>query len=519
MLGSSWPIRRIFPALGAAIVLSNVVIGAGAVYEWRHAHDAQATLKVRQAALTKVDRLAVVGGTSQIATLGVQFIPEYRATGGAQLAANATETAQIFSQLSALPLTGPERQAVAAIATASKNLSDYFQNATAATTGDEATTVQKYGALNAARDQSTAAAQKVLQNAVNHSSEEVNSALREFLILVLVLAGLSLVFIAGTLLMLGRRIVGRINAMASALQSVAGGDLKVRVPDSGDDEIATMSGALNAALSRIGEVFSRINSSTGRLSRASQGLNAIAQELTSAADATSAQADVAAQTAREVSVNVQAVAAGGEEMGSSIGEIARNANEAARVATSAVRSVESTTGTMNKLGESSREIGDVIRLITSIAEQTNLLALNATIEAARAGDAGKGFAVVADEVKQLAQETARATEDISRRVESIQSDADQATAAITDIAAVISRINEFQTTIARAVEEQTATTEAINAGVSEAARGSDTIAQNISVVAQAAGTTTSAIGQAADSSRELSGMSDELAQLIAGFTY
>ncbi len=154
------------------------------------------------------------------------------------------------------------------------------------------------------------------------------------------------------------------------------------------------------------------------------------------------------------------------------------------MATGAVQSVVATTGTMNKLGDSSREIGDVVRLITSIAEQTNLLALNATIEAARAGDAGKGFAVVADEVKQLAQETARATEDISKRVETIQEDADQATKAITEIAGVITRINEFQTTIASAVEEQTATTQAINAGVSEAATGSGQIARSISGVAE-----------------------------------
>jgi methyl-accepting chemotaxis protein len=231
----------------------------------------------------------------------------------------------------------------------------------------------------------------------------------------------------------------------------------------------------------------------------------------------SVQAEVVARTAAEVSQNILAVAAGGEQMGASIGEIARNANEAARVATGAVQVVEATTGTMSKLGDSSREIGDVVRLITSIAEQTNLLALNATIEAARAGDAGKGFAVVADEVKQLAQETARATEDISRRVETIQEDADQAARATSEIAGVITRINEFQTTIASAVEEQTATTQAINAGVGDASVGSSEIARNISGVASASGTTSSIIGQAGESARELAGMSAELGRLVAGF--
>ncbi len=174
---------------------------------------------------------------------------------------------------------------------------------------------------------------------------------------------------------------------------------------------------------------------------------------------------------------------------------------------------------MNKLGDSSREIGDVVRLITSIAEQTNLLALNATIEAARAGDAGKGFAVVADEVKQLAQETARATEDISKRVETIQEDADQATQAISEIAGVITRINEFQTTIASAVEEQTATTQAINAGVADAATGSGQIAHSIAGVAGSSSTTAASMGEARTNAAELSGMSDELAQIVAGFRF
>jgi methyl-accepting chemotaxis protein len=318
---------------------------------------------------------------------------------------------------------------------------------------------------------------------------------------------------------LSRSMNRRVRAVVGALDEVARGDLSHRLNDRGRDEIAEMAGALNVALERIVSVFTRITGTAEQLAGASDGLQAIAADVGRSASETSAQADVVARTADEVSQNVQAVAAGGEEMGSSIGEIARNANEAARVATGAVQSVVTTTGTMNKLGDSSREIGDVVRLITSIAEQTNLLALNATIEAARAGDAGKGFAVVADEVKQLAQETARATEDISQRVETIQEDADQATRAISEIAGVITRINEFQTTIASAVEEQTATTQAINAGVSDAATGSGEIARNISGVAGAANATKASIGQAEESARQLSGMSSELSRLVADFRF
>ena len=177
-------------------------------------------------------------------------------------------------------------------------------------------------------------------------------------------------------------------------------------------------------------------------------------------------------SAGDVASSVDTVAAGSSQMESAIREIATNATEAARVAGQAVTVAETTTRTVGKLGDSSQEIATVVKLINGIAEQTNLLALNATIEAARAGEAGKGFAVVASEVKELAQETARATEDISRRVEAIQADTAGAVDAIGQISSVIGEINDFQATIAAAVEEQTATTNEMNRNVAEAASGS-----------------------------------------------
>ena len=223
--------------------------------------------------------------------------------------------------------------------------------------------------------------------------------------------------------------------------------------------------------------------------------------------------------AEQVSRNVQTVATGSEEMGASIREIAHNANEAARVASDAVGVAESTNATVTKLGESSAEIATVVKVITSIAEQTNLLALNATIEAARAGEAGKGFAVVANEVKELAQETARATEDISRRVAAIQADTGSAVGAIGEITEVIARINDFQVTIASAVEEQTATTNEMNRNVAEAATGSGEIAANIAGVAAAAGTTTEGVADSQRAATELARMSAELQTLVNRFTY
>jgi methyl-accepting chemotaxis protein len=204
-------------------------------------------------------------------------------------------------------------------------------------------------------------------------------------------------------------------------------------------------------------------------------------------------------------------------MGASIREIAQNASEAAQVASAAVATAETTNQAVSRLGESSTEIGNVVKAITSIAEQTNLLALNATIEAARAGEAGKGFAVVANEVKELAQETARATEDISRRVEAIQTDTAGAVDAIGEISKIISRINDYQLTIASAVEEQTATTNEMTRSVGEAAGGSAEIALNLSGVATATRAANASVLEAQRASAELAATSERMRELVRRF--
>ena len=172
-----------------------------------------------------------------------------------------------------------------------------------------------------------------------------------------------------------------------------------------------------------------------------------------------------------------------------------------------------------KLGESSTEIGNVIKVITSIAEQTNLLALNATIEAARAGEAGKGFAVVANEVKELAKQTAKATEDISHKIEAIQGDTKGAVEAIAQIGKIINQINDIQNTIASAVEEQTATTGEISRNVAEAATGSTQIAQSITGVAQAARSTTEGASNAKSAADELARIAHDMQKLVGQFKY
>ena len=225
-------------------------------------------------------------------------------------------------------------------------------------------------------------------------------------------------------------------------------------------------------------------------------------------------AGVVSAAAEQVSKNVQTVATGTEEMGASIKEIAKSVQDAAKVAATAVRAAETTNATISKLGDSSAEIGKVIKVITSIAQQTNLLALNATIEAARAGEAGKGFAVVANEVKELAKETAKATEYISQKIEAIQSETKMAVDAIAEIGTVINKISDYQNTIASAVEEQTATTNEISRNVTEAARGSTEIAQNITGVATSARSTSAGAHDTQKAAGELSRMAAELQSIV-----
>jgi methyl-accepting chemotaxis protein len=235
------------------------------------------------------------------------------------------------------------------------------------------------------------------------------------------------------------------------------------------------------------------------------------------AEETSAQAHAVSSAAEQVSANVNTVAASAEEMSASIHEIAASAHEAAAVAGRAVETASATNETVRQLGDSSAEIGLVIKVITAIAEQTNLLALNATIEAARAGDAGKGFAVVANEVKELAKETSAATEEIGQKIEAIQGDARAAMTAIDAITEVIGRINDIQGTIASAVEQQTATTNEITRHVTEAAGGAGEIAANVTGVAQAAQDTSSGASSVQASALDLARLAEELNLTVSRF--
>ncbi len=311
----------------------------------------------------------------------------------------------------------------------------------------------------------------------------------------------------------------KVDSLLDVVNAASQGDLTQEVTVSGADAIGQMGEGLSKFFKNLRQSVSDIGSNANSLASSSSQLSAVSQQMAGNAEETSAQAGVVSAASEEVSKNVDTVATGAEEMNASIKEISLNANEAAKIATEAVRVAENTNVTVGKLGESSAEIGQVVKVITSIAEQTNLLALNATIEAARAGEAGKGFAVVANEVKDLANQTAKATEEISEKIEAIQTDTGGAVSAIAEISEVINKISDISNTIASAVEEQTATTSEIGRNVTEAAKGTQEIAENITGVATAAQSTTQGAGDTQTASGELSKMAAELQELVGQFKY
>nr|WP_295833906.1 CHASE3 domain-containing protein [uncultured Azospirillum sp.] len=341
-------------------------------------------------------------------------------------------------------------------------------------------------------------------------------------------------------------IASPIVAMTAAMGRLAGGDRKVEVPGVGrGDEVGAMAEAVDvfkrnaveadrlaaaqraeeeAKARRAARLEELMRSFEGNVTAVVQSLSGAATQmqqsagtLTSTADETNRQSTTVASAAEQASANVQTVAAAAEELSSSIAEIGRQVSQSTRVAEQAVSGASRANGVVSGLADGAQKIGEVVDLINNIAAQTNLLALNATIEAARAGEAGKGFAVVASEVKSLANQTAKATEDITGQIATIQGATREAVSAIEEIGRIITEISQISATIASAVEQQSAATQEISRNVQEAAQGTQQVTSNIAGVTRAAGDTGRAAGEVRSVADHLSTESTRLRQEVESF--
>ncbi len=365
--------------------------------------------------------------------------------------------------------------------------------------------------LNAINDQ--------LASVVSTVQSDANAAVTRWTTILLVLVAIGLVLAIVIVLKVISSITSPLKDIEAALGSLAEGDLKVRALVKTNDELGRVAQSLNTAAAAQQASVSAIGDNAQMLAAAAEELTATSGLMSEAAGQTTDQAVTVAEQSEAVTESVQAASTAAEELTASIGAISANAWEAARVASTAVEVAGLTSAIMAKLGQSSADIGTVIKEIRGVAEQTNLLALNATIESARAGEAGKGFAVVASEVKDLARATASATTDITAKIQAISDDTLEAIGAIEQISGTINEINEIQHSIASAVEQQTAAVNEIARSMSMAADGSGRITISMDGVNTSAQSASSGAAQTGQAANELAQMASSLETLVASFRY
>ena len=526
-----WSVGRKFALVGVLGLLAVLAVGVVSVMGVARIQDASDLRTRLTAANEDLALLDMKQGEVQIAQRNMLLAVDdtARANANAELVGIKEIVAKAWAELDAVAVPAAER---AALDRLRGEYAGYLDEVTAqmpVLAPIDPSSPQAGTAL--AREHSRAAAMEDKINAVRGQlrSEQdaaqgrVNSAVSAIRTTVLLVTALAIGLLSVMSLLTARSITAPLRRVVVALAAVARKDLSVDVDveDRLDSrcEVGQMARALREAIAGMREAISTLSASANALASASEEMSAVSTELGHAAEETSTQTGRVSATAHQVSQSVQTMSAASEEMTASISEIAGQASRAAEVASHAVSTAQQTSEAVAGLNQASAEIGDIVRTITSIAEQTNLLALNATIEAARAGEAGKGFAVVASEVKELAQETARATEVITDKISGIQGMTSQANDAIMQIATVISEINENQTTIAAAVEEQTATTAEITRSVHDVAGGSEQIANNISAISGGAGSTAEGAAATQRSAGELAQLAGRVQTLVGQFRY